>query len=127
MSAAEGVDVEEGERLVALEELEAGDVAWMGARVSLELGLELEKLGELGLAALALDDLAEDAGGHFARHLSVTIGMFRWVREEVGNLESQLEDTAITSSGTGRERAAAKAGTYLCQRGVIRCDGRCSS
>lgn len=38
MSAAQGVDVEEGERLVALEELEAGDVAYVGTRVSLELG-----------------------------------------------------------------------------------------
>jgi len=73
VSLAEGVDVEESECLVGFQELEAGDLAWAGwSMVSQELGTGGKRasteLQELEFTPLTLDDLAEDAGGHFARH-----------------------------------------------------------
>lgn len=74
VSLAEGVDVEEGERLVCFQELEAGDLAWRVGR-----GLAGNRSGEsfggargAWIASLALDNLAKDAGGHFARHWVVS-------------------------------------------------------
>lgn len=67
VATAQGVDVEEGQGLVALEELEAGDFSWDWRRRGRVLAgcLSVCYLRPMGDT---LDDLAEEAGGEAVAH-----------------------------------------------------------